>query len=112
MMRRALVVSMTLAGLTFGAGCGSAEELGESEGLLKVQEGQQTPPVDALIQSANGNGECCTTYCYSGPYAILIGNREKTSGCAEWADAACERRGYPAYDAYWGSCYDSRVTWL
>lgn len=111
MMRRALVVSMTLAGLTFGSGCGAPEELGESETPLEPQEGQQAP-IDAYLQPVNGNGECCTTWCYSGPYAILIGNREKTSGCAAWADAACERRGYPAYDAYWGSCYDSRVTWL
>ncbi|MFP2910984.1 hypothetical protein ACLESD_39300 [Pyxidicoccus sp. 3LFB2] len=103
---------MAFAGLTFGAGCGPEEGSSASEAQLQVKEGDQQAPIDAYLQQANSRGECCYTYCYSGPYAILIGNREKTTGCAEWADDACERRGYPAYDADWGSCTNPNVTWL
>jgi hypothetical protein len=76
---------------------------------------EQAKPISSLenyIQGVNGNGECCMAYCIDGSYRYLIGNKEKTSGCADWAAAACGRRGYPYYDAFWGSCNTWGVTWL
>ncbi|EPX60932.1 hypothetical protein D187_001584 [Cystobacter fuscus DSM 2262] len=110
-MNRRIIIASLMAVVALSTGCGPLDEQNAPPSEQQKTEAN-VPSFKEAIQGVNGNGDCCKAWCNNGAAWLRIGNKEKTQGCAEWADDACRRRGYYLNDAVWGSCNESGVLWL
>jgi hypothetical protein len=109
-MRKLLLGCAVAMGALF-AGCGAEGDLEAEPSAGAAME--QPAPIDAYLQPANGAGECCSGYCaIATGHLYRYGNKEKTSGCTEYMQDVCARRGMVLRDADWISCSTGNMIWL